>query len=76
MRSEPILLAQDRATVLTPLTVVTAQARQIVANRGRTVAIIKQIQILQPSRKKLKIRRNYSSIGRQIVVTEQLSKEA
>ncbi|KAJ8423168.1 hypothetical protein Cgig2_023235 [Carnegiea gigantea] len=62
-QTEPILPAQDRATVLTPLTVATAQAGQIVANREGTVATVKQIQMLQPSRKKLKIRRNCSSNG-------------
>ncbi|KAJ8444490.1 hypothetical protein Cgig2_024054 [Carnegiea gigantea] len=42
MRSEPILPAQDRATILTPLTVVTAQAWQTIANRGGTAATIEQ----------------------------------
>ena len=68
MRSEPILPAQDRATVLTPFTVATAQVGQIVANRGGTAATIEQRQILQPSRKKLKIRSTYNNI-------EQLSKD-
>ena len=61
MRSEPILPAQDRATVLTPLTVATTQAGQTVTNRGGTAATIEQGQMVQPSRKKLKIRRNCSS---------------
>jgi len=68
MRSKPILPAQDRATVLTPFTVATAQARQTVANREGTAVTIEQRQTLQPSRKKLKIKRNCSSI-------EQLSKD-
>ncbi|KAJ8430041.1 hypothetical protein Cgig2_014201 [Carnegiea gigantea] len=61
MRSEPILLAQDKATVLIPLIVATTQVGKTVANRGGTVVIIEQRLIVQPSRKKLKIRRNCSS---------------
>ncbi|KAJ8422842.1 hypothetical protein Cgig2_033481 [Carnegiea gigantea] len=46
MRSEPILPAQDRATVLTPLIVATTQAGQTVANREGAAATIEQRQIV------------------------------
>jgi len=61
MRLEPVLPAQDRADVLTPLAVATTQAGKTVASRGGTVATMEQRQIVQPLRKKLRISRNCSS---------------